>query len=194
MIVPLRRPPPPPPPPPPSFPKMGFLVVLSLIVKNSSLWLFGSAEPRRHSMQSYVTLALNLSQLPPSYEQRFLVVSNLQSSVLVYIEKSFQRLLSMSDSARGQRFASPGTAISVLALFLYCAGFIRTEFKLQEQNQRIEKLETKCATKGFPQSLPNTAQGERELSELSNLVNSFILQDQRLETGSFIPFQELVNY
>ena len=48
----------------------------------------------------------------------------------------------MSSSAT-MSSVSPGTIISVLAMFLYCVGFVRIEWKLHQQNSRIEVLETK---------------------------------------------------
>ena len=49
-------------------------------------------------------------------------------------------------SATGTSCVSPGTIISVLSVFLYCAGFVRVEWKLYEQNSRITVLERKPAS------------------------------------------------
>ena len=38
---------------------------------------------------------------------------------------------------------SPGPIISILAVFLYCVGFVRIEWKLHQQNSRIEEFEMK---------------------------------------------------
>ena len=68
----------------------------------------------------------------------------------------FNRIWNMSDSPKKRRFVSPGTVISVLAVFLYCAGFIRTELKLEKQNKRIETLEKSLADRGRPHSQQKT--------------------------------------
>ena len=36
---------------------------------------------------------------------------------------------------------SPGTVLSVIAMVLYCSGFIRVELKIHEQSSRMEAIE-----------------------------------------------------
>ena len=55
-----------------------------------------------------------------------------------------QSLAVMSKPERSS-LASPGTVLSVIAMVLYCSGFIRTERKLHEQSSKMEAIEKRLA-------------------------------------------------
>ena len=50
-------------------------------------------------------------------------------------------------AAQNQRFPSFASTISVLSIVFYCVGFLRVEFKLNDQKKRIDTLENVAETK-----------------------------------------------
>ena len=58
-------------------------------------------------------------------------------------------------TAQKQRTPSFVSVISILSIVLYCAGFLRVEFELNEHKERLNALENAVAENKPPTSEPN---------------------------------------
>ena len=68
----------------------------------------------------------------------------------------------MSNSSR-QTSVSPVAIISLVAVALYCADFVRVEVKLHDQDKRIEALEAIFALNGYSQQFVSLQDKHGEL-------------------------------
>ena len=54
----------------------------------------------------------------------------------------------MTQGRTKSAFTSTGTLISVVSVLIYCAGFVRVEIKLNEQEERMSEMEKLLRVKG----------------------------------------------
>ena len=71
-------------------------------------------------------------------------------------------LVKMSSSTRPTS-VSPVAIFSLVAVALYCAGFVRVELKFHDQDKRIEALEAILALNGYSQQFASSQDKEGEL-------------------------------
>ena len=96
------------------------------------------------------------------------------SSVSLYCVVKLRIDISEIMAFQNQNVPSFASIISVLSIVFYCAGFLRVELELHEQNERINSLESVAEAK----SLPNDA----DMKIIKNAPGKCVLSNQEFKS------------